>query len=195
MSSNVATEKKISTYLMARIAIITALLCVLAPFSIPIPFSPVPLSLTNFVIFLSLFILKWKPALISVGIYLLIGLVGLPVFSGFSGGFAKIAGPTGGYLIGFIPMVIVAGIIFSYGKDKKNWYMYYAIGALLGEIILYVLGTAWLSYGLGVGFYEGLFIGVIPYLPGDIIKLVIAAKIGHESRKAIGRATGKDPLD
>lgn len=194
MSNETRTESKTNTYLMARIAIITALLCVLAPFSIPIPFSPVPLSLTNFVIFLGLFVLSWKPAAISVEIYLLIGIAGLPVFSGFSGGFAKIAGPTGGYLIGFIPLVIMAGIMMSRGKDRSNWYLYYAIGAILGEAVLYVFGTAWLSYTLGVGFIEGLFMGVIPYLPGDIVKIALAAKIGHESRKAITKAMGKDPL-
>ena len=88
---------------MAMIAVITAITCVLAPMSIPI--GPVPISLTNLVIYFGLYVLGTKNGTISYLIYLLIGLVGLPVFSGFTGGPGKLFGPTGGYLIGFIPMV------------------------------------------------------------------------------------------
>lgn len=180
------TEKtqKINTYQMAKIAIITALLCVLSPFSIPIPFSPVPLSLANFVIFLSVFVLETKFATLSCVLYLLIGIIGLPVFSGFSGGFAKIVGPTGGYLIGYLPLVIIAGIFMQLGKNKR-WYVYYLIGVILGEAVLYILGTAWLAHSLSVTFNEALFMGVIPYLPGDLVKILIAMKVGDEIRKRL----------
>ena len=82
---------------MAMIGVMTAVTCIAAPFSIPIPVSPVPLSLTTFILYLSVYILGTRNAFISYVIYLLLGLVGLPVFSGFSGGFAKLAGPTGGF--------------------------------------------------------------------------------------------------
>ena len=90
------------------IGLMTAITCILAPLSIPI--GPVPISLTNFAIYLSLYLLDWKKGTISYILYLLLGLVGLPVFSGFTGGIGKLAGPTGGYIIGFIPMAIIAGI-------------------------------------------------------------------------------------
>ena len=73
-----------------------AVTCILAPLSVPI--GPVPISLTNFAIYLSLYLLDWKKGTLSYLIYLLLGLVGLPVFSGFTGGLAKLAGPTGGYI-------------------------------------------------------------------------------------------------
>ena len=98
---------------MAMIGVMTAVTCIAAPFSIPIPVSPVPLSLTTFILYLSVYILGTRNAFISYVIYLLLGLVGLPVFSGFSGGFAKLAGPTGGYLIGFLFMIPLTGILFD----------------------------------------------------------------------------------
>ena len=99
--------RRSNTYAMTMIALMTAVTCILAPLSIPI--GPVPISLTNFAIYLSLYLLDWKKGTISYFIYLLLGFAGLPVFSGFTGGVAKLAGPTGGYIVGFIPMAIIAG--------------------------------------------------------------------------------------
>ena len=92
---------------MVWVALFTAITCILAPLSIPIPISPVPITLTNLVLFISLYILSWKEALISYILYLLLGICGLPVFSGFSGGIGKLAGPTGGYLAGFIFLILI----------------------------------------------------------------------------------------
>jgi len=92
---------------MVLMALFAALTCVLAPLAVPI--GPVPISLTNLVIYFSLYVLGWQRATITYIVYLLLGLVGLPVFSGFEGGVGKVAGPTGGYLIGFIFMAIVCG--------------------------------------------------------------------------------------
>lgn len=96
---------------MTKIAIFTALLCILAPMSIPI--GPVPISLTTLVIYLSLYILGMKKGTISFLIYLLLGLVGLPVFSGYSGGPAKLLGPTGGYIIGFLFIALIGGYVID----------------------------------------------------------------------------------
>ena len=95
-----STLPRSKTYEITITALMTAVTCILAPMSIPI--GPVPISFTNLAIYLSLYLLGWKRGTISYLIYLLIGLVGLPVFSGFTGGPAKLAGPTGGYIIGFI---------------------------------------------------------------------------------------------
>ena len=95
-----STISRSKTYEITITALMTAVTCILAPMSIPI--GPVPISFTNLAIYLSLYLLVWKKGTISYLIYLLIGLVGLPVFSGFTGGPAKLAGPTGGYIIGFI---------------------------------------------------------------------------------------------
>ena len=108
---NTQTLRTTNTYAMAVTALMTAVTCILAPLSIPI--GPVPISLTNFAIYLALYLLDWKKGTVSYIIYLLLGLVGLPVFSGFTGGLGKLAGPTGGYIIGFIPMAIIAGIVID----------------------------------------------------------------------------------
>ncbi len=106
-------KKKISTRQMTIIALMTAVTCILGPLSIPLPFSPVPISFTNLAIYFSVFVLGTYSATVSYLVYLLIGMVGLPVFSGFSGGFGKLAGPTGGYLVGFIFMALIAGFLWT----------------------------------------------------------------------------------
>ena len=108
---NTQTLRTTNTYAMAVTALMTAVTCILAPLSIPI--GPVPISLTNFAIYLALYLLDWKKGTVSYIIYLLLGLVGLPVFSGFTSGPGKLFGPTGGYLIGFIPMAIIAGMVIN----------------------------------------------------------------------------------
>ena len=89
---------KNTTYTLVAIALMTAVICVLAPLSLPI--GPVPISMATLVLFLSIYVLGWKKATISVCLYILLGLVGVPVFSGFTGGVSKLAGATGGYIVG-----------------------------------------------------------------------------------------------
>ena len=106
MTSGAAGQKN-KTYALAMTALMAAVTCVLAPMAIPI--GPVPISLTNLAIYLSLYLLGWKWGTASYVVYMLIGMVGVPVFSGFTGGLGKLAGPTGGYIIGFVPMAVLAG--------------------------------------------------------------------------------------
>ena len=128
---------KNNTSALTQTALMTAIICVLAPLSIPI--GPVPISMATFVLFLSIYILGWKLATSSCILYILLGTVGVPVFSGYAGGLGKIMGPTGGYIIGFIPMVIIAGILIS--KTKNRGFQFLAM--VLGLIVCYAFGTAW----------------------------------------------------
>lgn len=153
----------------------TAITCILAPLSIPLPFSPVPISLTNLVIFISVFILGMKDATISFLIYLLLGSVGLPVFASFHAGLSVLAGPTGGYLIGFIFLALIQGFAMKY-FDRKL--IPTIIGMLIGMAVCYIFGTVWLAKLMSLSFKEGLFMGVIPYLPGDAVKIIIAVIVG-----------------
>ena len=153
----------------------TAITCILAPLSIPLPFSPVPISLTNLVIFISVFILGMKDATISFLIYLLLGTVGLPVFSSFRAGLSVLAGPTGGYLIGFIVLALSQGCAMKY-FDRKL--LPTIIGMLIGMAVCYIFGTVWLAKLMSLSFKGGLFMGVIPYLPGDAVKIIIAVIVG-----------------
>lgn len=122
-SGTVAVDnQKIKTKQMVLIALMTAVTCVLGPLSIPLPFSPVPISLTNFAIFLAIFVLGMKNGTISFIIYLLLGAVGVPVFSSFRGGLQVLAGPTGGYLIGFIFLALIMGFALDHFDRKLGSY-------------------------------------------------------------------------
>lgn len=175
-SGTVAVDnQKIKTKQMVLIALMTAVTCVLGPLSIPLPFSPVPISLTNFAIFLAIFVLGMKNGTISFIIYLLLGAVGVPVFSSFREGLQVLAGPTGGYLIGFIFLALIMGFALDH-FDRKL--VPTIIGMIIGMVVCYAFGTVWLAKLLSLSFKEGLMMGVIPYLAGDVAKIIIAAIVG-----------------
>lgn len=169
---------------MTYIALMAALLCVTGPLTIPIPFSPVPISVANFIIYICTIIIGLKKGTMSVLIYYLIGAVGLPVFSGFTGGLSKFVGPTGGYLIGFLFMALSTGIFVN--KFKGKVYMY-AVGMIIGTLICYFIGTLWLSYLTQMGLKASLLTGVIPFIPGDILKIIISCIIGDKIRKSVDK--------
>jgi len=139
--------------------------------SIPIPGSPVPVVLANLFVLLAGMLLGRKWGLISVGIYLLLGVIGLPVFSGAKGGLAHFAGPTGGYLIGYAVAVFVIGWIVEKGDYtiKRD-----ILAGALGYLIIFALGVPWLAAHLDISLSEGMAKGMIPFIPGAIIKLIIA---------------------
>ena len=176
-------ENKLTIKAIALSAVMTAVTCVLAPLSLPI--GPVPISLTNLAIYFGLYILGVKKESLSYIVYMLIGLAGLPVFSNFTGGVGKLFGPTGGYIIGFLPMAVIAGIFIDRSKGKL---LPSLLGMVLGTVICYALGTAWLAYQANMDFKAALFAGVIPFIPGDLIKMALAAvfgpKISGQLRKA-----------
>lgn len=175
-SGTVAVDnQKIKTKQMVLIALMTAVTCVLGPLSIPLPFSPVPISLTNFAIFLAIFVLGMENGTISFIIYLLLGAVGVPVFSSFRGGLQVLAGATGGYLIGFIFLALIMGFALDH-FDRKL--VPTIIGMIIGMAVCYAFGTVWLAKLLSLSFKEGLMMGVIPYLAGDAAKIIIAAIVG-----------------
>lgn len=180
------------TIQMAEIALMSAVLCVLAPFTIPIPISPVPLSLATFAVYLAGVLLGAKKGTACVMIYLLLGMVGLPVFSGLSGGVGVLLGPTGGYLVGYIPCVFVTGRLLEHGGtvgQKKQRVVWYAFAMALGTILCYVLGTAWFMFVMD-GTYtvsQALLVCVVPYLVFDMVKILAVAAIAVPIRKILRR--------
>ena len=178
-----AAKKTFSLRQLAVIGVMTAVTCILAPFSLPI--GPVPISLTNLAIYFSLYILGMKKGTVSYLVYLLIGFIGVPVFSGFTSGPGKLLGPTGGYLIGFIPMALVAGILIDKFSSKR---IVCLLGMIGGTIIAYAFGTLWLAYQAGMDWKAALMAGVIPFVPGDLAKMVLAMIAGPQIRKQLVRA-------
>ena len=104
---------------LTLIGLMSALLCILGPLSIPLPVSPVPITLTNFAVYIIVYILGMRSGTVSVLIYLCLGTAGLPVFSAFSGGLAKLAGPTGGYLAGFLFLALIQGFLMERFPGKN----------------------------------------------------------------------------
>ena len=188
---------KPNTKQMALIGLMTALLCLLGPLSLVIPISPVPLSLCPLGIYFVVLILGLGGGTLSVLLYLLLGLVGLPIFSGFSGGAGKLLGPTGGYLIGYLFLALILGacVRTAYrtqdGDTKKHTRMLplrVLAGMLLGTLVLYLFGTAWLALQAGLSFQAALFAGVIPFIPGDLLKMLCALAVGLPLRKRLAAA-------
>lgn len=176
-------KKKTNVQEMVLIAVMAAVTCILGPLSVPIGI--VPISLTNFAVYLAIYVLGCKRGTVSYIVYLLIGLVGVPVFSGFSGGVGKLFGPTGGYLIGFIFMALICGWCIDKFQCKL---VPSFIGMVLGTVMCYVFGTAWLAFQASMSFSAALAAGVLPFIPGDLAKIVIAAVIGPQLRCRLTQA-------
>ena len=170
---------------MIIISLMTAILCILGPITLPIPVSPVPISLVTFMIYLSVYIVGMRYATISCLLYLLIGFVGLPVFSGFIGGVGRMFGPTGGYIIGYVFMSVISGFFIDRWITKR---VLHIVGMMLGTIICYLFGTIWLSIQAGMSFYAALGAGVVPFLIGDSIKIIMAVIIGPLMKKRLKKA-------
>ncbi len=157
-----------------------ALMCVLAPWAVHI--GPVPITFATFALYIMAAVAGEKYATTAVIIYIFLGMAGLPVFSGFTGGFSRIAGVTGGYIAGYIPCAYICGALIR--KAGKR-YRLYPLAMLAGTASLYVSGTLWYSFQTGNTFMSGLFICVIPFLPGDIIKIILASVFSHEINKRV----------
>lgn len=170
---------------ITMIGLMAALICILGPLSVTFPFTPIPISFTNLAIYFVIMVAGWKKGTISYLVYLLIGAVGIPVFSGFGAGLAKIAGPTGGYLAGFIFLALISGFFVEKFPDN---YLMIVLGMILGTAVTYAFGTLWLCGQMNLTFVQGLYAGVIPYLPGDAVKILIGVVAGQSVRKSVRRA-------
>ena len=176
-------KNKTKVYQLTTCALMAALMCVFGPNSVPI--GPVPVSLTNLVIYLAVYLLGTKGSTISYIVYLFLGMIGLPVFSGYEGGIGKLAGPTGGYLIGFILMAIICGIFME--KSHAN-VVITSLGMVLGTIVAYLFGTIWFIYQLEYTWSQALAVCVFPFIPFDLAKIVIAGILGKAIRHALAKA-------
>ncbi len=170
---------------MTLVGLMTAVICVIAPFSLTIPFSPVPLSLATLAIYFTVTVLGMKRSLISVTIYLLLGLVGIPVFSNFTGGIGTLLGPTGGYLLGYLFLTVVFGFFMDRWPNSLPLRL---VGMVLGTTACYLLGTIWLAFQASLTITQAMISAVIPFIPGDFAKISVALFAGHLIRKRLAKA-------
>jgi biotin transport system substrate-specific component len=141
---------------------------------ISIPFFPVPLTLQTFFVYLSVLTLR-RSAVLSQIIYLFMGLVGLPVFARGMSGYAALVGPTGGFLFGFLIGTFCSGVLLE--RMRERIYAK-ALSLLLCAGIVFGLGWVWLAYWLRWDFVMALWLGVLPFLPGDGVKAILALVVG-----------------
>lgn len=167
---------------MCLTALFLALMCVLSPLSIPV--GPIPITLATLILYITGSLLDWKYAPLVIVLYLLLGVIGLPVFSSFQGGPQILLGPTGGYLVGYLPCIIIESLLISFFKDKK-WL--YPIAMIAGTIILYLLGSIWFMFYKEMDFGKTLLICVVPFLGGDAFKIGIASFCAFKLRPLIDR--------
>jgi biotin transport system substrate-specific component len=144
-----------------------------------VPIGPVPIVLQNMFVFLAGLLLGSRWGLVSVAVYLLAGVCGLPVFAGGTGGIGRVAGPTGGFLLGYLPAVYLVGWI---AERKPGRMLLDAAAMLLGTAVLYACGVSWLKMVTGMPFAKAVAVGMYPFLVGDGIKMVAAALIAKSVR-------------
>ncbi len=149
---------------------------------ISIPMVPIPVTLQTIGVFLTASILGTKKGTVSIIIYILLGAVGLPVFSNFTGGIGILISPTGGFLIGFIPTAFITGFITEHLKNN----MITNIFALtLGLIPCYFLGALWYCIYAKVDIIASILVCVAPFLIGDTVKIFIASILVTKLKKHI----------
>ena len=151
---------------------------------IQVPIGPVPIVLTNLFVLLSGLLLGARWGAASAALYLLVGAIGLPVFSGGRGGLAHVFGPTGGYLFGFIFAAWITGFISERFRRSINGSM---IAVIFGSLIIYGLGVPWLKAITQMTWNKAWMVGMVPFLPGDLLKAVAAVILFRSVRPILDR--------
>lgn len=188
MSHQTKTTPIIPVKDLVLTALMAAVICVVSPWSLSL--GPIPFSLSIFAIYLSVYILGWKRGTLATAIYLLIGLVGLPVFSGFSGGPQKLFGPTGGFLLGYLPMAVFIGVFLEKLLAKRLTLLrrlLCILAVFAGTMILYLFGSIWYAFQAGVDFGASFAVCAAPFLLIDLVKNILANLIGPAIRSRIFR--------
>ncbi len=160
-------------------ALFAALTAIGAFIKIPLPLSPVPITLQVFFVLLAGLVLGARWGGTSMVVYVMLGIIGLPVFSGGSSGLGVLLGPTGGYLIGFVAGAFVTGLIYTKAGDNVPA----TIGAMIGGLaVIYLLGVIQLSLVANMSIQQAVAVGMIPFLIGDAIKIVAALIVADRIR-------------
>jgi len=175
------TKSVVFSYVLC--ALFAALTAVCSQIMIPLPFTPIPINLALLAVWVCGGVLGARKGAIAILVYILLGAVGVPVFVGLNAGLGALAGPTGGYIIGYLPSVIVFGLLVNRGepaervsRTAKN-YLLTILKGLPAMAVCYAFGTVWFMATTGIGLLEALVLCVIPFIPGDILKVVAAVAV------------------
>ena len=171
-----------STRHMTLTAMLTALLCILGPMTLPL--GPVPLSLATGILLLMALLLGGRRATLCCAVYLLMGLAGLPVFAAFQGGIGVLMGPTGGFLLGYLPMTALCGFVCSRWEKRAV-----QCGAFIaGTALLYLTGTVWYCHFTGTAPSAALAVCVLPFLHGHAVKIAVVLTLGNTIKARLKKA-------
>lgn len=171
--------KKIPTSFIAKSGLLIAITGIAAQIQIPLPFTPIPITLQSLAVLFVAALLPLNHATITIFSYILLGAAGLPVFSGFKGGISALVGPTGGFIFGFIPAVIVASLIIR--KTQKNAY-----SAILFHLVLYFFGCLWLKIQTNSSMTQAFLMAVAPFILGDLLKGIAFCYFFPKLHRALG---------
>lgn len=179
MTEQKSKKKKFKTIDIVYIGLFAALIAVCAWISIPMTVS---FTLQTCAVCLTAGLLGWKRGTLTVLVYILLGMVGLPVFTGFKSGIAAVTGPTGGYIVGFIFTALIVGLAADrLGKRLWTNILFMAIGIL----VCYLFGTVWFMIAYKVTFVSALTTCVIPFLIPDAVKIAVAAILVNRLKKFV----------
>ena len=176
--------KRTRTLEITFTALFAAIIAVLTMIPIPINFLGVPMTLQTFAVAFCGFMIGWKLGLGAVGIYLFLGALGLPVFSNLQGGFAKLIGPTGGFLYGFLPMVFFCGLACRFRRRALRWTFGILLGAA-GLLLCHLCGVLQLAAVNGISVGAAIMGASIPFLPKDVASVVLAFALAQLVRKRL----------
>jgi len=159
-------------------AAFTAITAAMSQVAVPLPFTPVPVTLSTLAVFMTGLTLKPRPAFLSQTVYLIIGAAGLPVFARFRGGADVLFGPTGGYLWAYPAMALFISAsdrLFKNAKIKNGTFYpaFIAVILIISMFICYLFGTAWLARVMKINFTAALPLGVYPYIAADAAKIIV----------------------
>lgn len=165
---------KQTTYSLILSALFAALCAVCSQIAIPLPM--VPINLALFAVHLAGALLGLRYGMLSIVIYFILGIVGIPVFQGFNAGLGVLLGPTGGYIIGYFAAAAVSGFTASH---FGHHFFILCTGMAIGTILCYTIGTIWYIIITNTGILQSLGVCVIPFLPGDVIKIILAVTLAQ----------------
>lgn len=177
------TEAGSNIYVLAMTAVMAALIAAVSPFSVSIGI--IPLSFCTLLLYTAPYILGWRQGAAATLVYILLGAVGMPVFTNMEGGIGKVLGPTGGYIAGYIPLVILTGLGIRFFPKNR---MFQFLGMIAATAVLYTLGTVWYCSQSGNDLAFAIRWCVCPFIPGDLIKMAVALTMGPVLRDRLVKA-------
>ncbi len=163
--------KKLNLKTLCACALMAAVCAVFSQISVPLAFTPIVINLATLAVMVAGGLLGPVPAAVSLAVYVALGAAGLPVFSAFRGGIGHLAGPSGGFIIGYIFAAALTGLLTSRGSG----YIRLCLAMAAGSGICYAFGTAWYMISTGAALGPALLGCVLPFLPGDVVKILLGA--------------------